>query len=550
MASSLAAMPVVAALAVVLMAHVAVADTTSLPLSGGPGDNAFLKASIVSDAEVDAALMTELKDMRALEEGVPVANADDLFAKIKGDVTSSEHAHRLGELEDALSPMYAALPKDKDGSLGHGSVRYALHRLLSAEHGWFVKGLEPERAPDAQKSSTALNFLKEWVPSHIQQFLETSMGKHRLGLHEVAVLAATVEDVARKEAIQRLQAVYDIYEQKQEEEVSEEMADEFIDTFVLVYHKAGNFTAKTSSEATKRVRTFRRKFKSGWDPFGAWLRELRKNVTHPDHAEAKLSFGQLARVIDQVGMKYAEFNSPFCLEMKDTLLGLEDQRPGRVLLADFYRKALAAKKFAFTEKIDYLRTLGALDESDPGKPRVIIPNYVASRPQCLEASGFYAICCVNQCEELMSHLEKKIANPTAKPKRIVEIVSAMSTGTVKAPRSLSESIIARLEQVATVHDGRVPLHGRLFAQWMHHAFPRECPFPHAMGVASPQTPDEWLAKSGAETHEATRDEMMCHVDGECAGGASFTPAEGAAAVQMDAGEIPWTDKEELQDDEL
>ena len=35
-----------------------------------------------------------------------------------------------------------------------------------------------------------------------------------------------------------------------------------------------------------------------------------------------------------------------------------------------------------------------------------------------------------------------------------------------------------MEQVASHHGGKVPLHGRLFAQWLHHAFPRECPYPH------------------------------------------------------------------------
>ena len=43
----------------------------------------------------------------------------------------------------------------------------------------------------------------------------------------------------------------------------------------------------------------------------------------------------------------------------------------------------------------------------------------------------------------------------------------------------------------------MPLHGRLFAQWMHHAFPRHCPFPHVSGTAERQS----LSKFQAERHE-------------------------------------------------
>ena len=42
----------------------------------------------------------------------------------------------------------------------------------------------------------------------------------------------------------------------------------------------------------------------------------------------------------------------------------------------------------------------------------------------------------------------------------------------------------------------VPLHGRLFAQWMHYAFPRHCPFPHVSG-----TKRQSLTEFQAERHE-------------------------------------------------
>merc|ERR1712007_266398 len=46
------------------------------------------------------------------------------------------------------------------------------------------------------------------------------------------------------------------------------------------------------------------------------------------------------------------------------------------------------------------------------------------------------------------------------------------------PPQLNGSLVAQLEQIAAAHGGNVPIHGRLFAQWLHYVFPRECPFPH------------------------------------------------------------------------
>ncbi|CAJ1431803.1 unnamed protein product [Effrenium voratum] len=36
-------------------------------------------------------------------------------------------------------------------------------------------------------------------------------------------------------------------------------------------------------------------------------------------------------------------------------------------------------------------------------------------------------------------------------------------------------------------------------RWMHHAFPRECPYPHEAGTTNPQTPDEWMKSNGRST---------------------------------------------------
>merc|ERR1740121_1195959 len=93
----------------------------------------------------------------------------------------------------------------------------------------------------------------------------------------------------------------------------------------------------------------------------------------------------------------------------------------------------------------------------------------------------------------MGRLEREIASPRAPPARIADVVSRIHSGTLDAPRNLSESLLARLEEIAEFNEGTVPLHGRLFSQWMHHAYPRECPFPPMADAERPMTPDEWHA---------------------------------------------------------
>merc|ERR1719293_535936 len=108
----------------------------------------------------------------------------------------------------------------------------------------------------------------------------------------------------------------------------------------------------------------------------------------------------------------------------------------------------------------------------------------------------------------------------------------LQTDTVDAPRNLSSALVARLEEIAQHHGGLVPLHGRLFAQWLHHAYPRECPFPHVAGAVEPMYPEEWAQRMGGGLLEVTQEVMKAHA--MRIGTAKMTPLE-----------LPWTFEEEL-----
>merc|ERR1740123_116831 len=45
---------------------------------------------------------------------------------------------------------------------------------------------------------------------------------------------------------------------------------------------------------------------------------------------------------------------------------------------------------------------------------------------------------------------------------------------------------------------------------MHHAYPRECSFPHISGATSPMSPDDYAAREGLDALDATMEEMEKH----------------------------------------
>jgi len=250
--------------------------------------------------------------------------------------------------------------------------------------------------------------------------------------------------------------------------------------------------------------------------------------------------------VDQISEKFGRFQDGECKRLKSALVEHDVRGTGRVPLSDFYSRGLTGT-WQFQENVNYLRQLGALDETNSMSPRVIIPNYISSPTNCIAASpsSFYSVCCLNECEGLMAHLERDIAAPEASPERILQLVSHLSSDTVDAPRNLSSALLDRLNDIASEHSGMVPLHGRLFTQWMHHAYPRECPFPHVAGTTSPVSPDEWMQETG-ESCFATDEEIQQYVGAESQ--QPVDPPEMADAIDsLDGDEdvLPWLPQEEL-----
>merc|ERR1719197_1442555 len=105
---------------------------------------------------------------------------------------------------------------------------------------------------------------------------------------------------------------------------------------------------------------------------------------------------------------------------------------------------------------------------------------------------------------------------------------------------LTRQLRQRLDEVAAHHGGMVPLHGRLFAQWMHHVYPRECPYPHVSGTADSKLADEWMQESGSDAR-ASEEEMKQFVEQS-----ANTATKEEAKYDLPVEDLmPWSSEEEL-----
>jgi hypothetical protein len=108
---------------------------------------------------------------------------------------------------------------------------------------------------------------------------------------------------------------------------------------------------------------------------------------------------------------------------------------------------------------------------------------------------------------MMNELEASIKSPVASPERILMLVQNMTSSSMMSPREVPADLTWKLNGIAEHHRGEVPLHGRLFAQWLHLAFPHECPYPHISAEGSELTAHRWLGGKAIASDDERRDHV-------------------------------------------
>merc|ERR1719420_2114364 len=165
-----------------------------------------------------------------------------------------------------------------------------------------------------------------------------------------------------------------------------------------------------------KVRASIKEFYPSWPATQGFTRKVLHDVAQG--VRETLTFADALRAVREIGVRYGLWQNRECRDLKQALVAMEEQCPGRVPLGDFYGSAVHGGKWQFSESEDYLRELGVLDESDPQRPSVVVPNYIGSPSNYVAYSQFYSVACLNECDPLMAHLEQELSTPFATPEKI------------------------------------------------------------------------------------------------------------------------------------
>merc|ERR1719387_3031965 len=101
---------------------------------------------------------------------------------------------------------------------------------------------------------------------------------------------------------------------------------------------------------------------------------------------------------------------------------------------------------------------------------------------------------MNECLPIQQKLEKHFHTPKVKPEELASAMQLLFSQNVTSGTALRSS----LDEVAAQNNGEIPLHSRLFLQWLHFAFPRDCPYPHKSGTFNPETIEQSFQRVGEE----------------------------------------------------
>merc|ERR1719321_224443 len=445
----------------------------------------------------------------------------------------------IKSIKATLTPMWRTLPKTS-GRVDRRTLRYLVHRYFMQTSSLMVRGFEPTRLTNDSHWGAA-DILSQMVPAYVESVLESHHStQNGFSLQDAVDMVLTLDQLVFDAESHLLEDIYKEQRRPLDRSLSYQGLRQVIESYLIKWMidaspEDHELLLSNKTLAAEILPHYHDLMKFGEGRIKAFefarqnqlAKKQDKKSFSINALSMKYSYDDAHKIVGGITRSFQSYWQSECETMKTQLVGMDTHHTGRVPLAKFYGTALDTD-WRFGESEAYLRELGALDETSSWRgPQVVIPNYLQATSNCIVSTSHYLVCCVNECESLMGEIEVAIDAPSATPAKIISVVGNMTSPTTlddDEPAHLTEDLKQQLEQIAKNHGGMVPLHGRLFAQWLHYVFPRECPFPHKMGAVVSATPNEY-----GDSFIASKEDM-----------------EKLAATAIDL-EIPTTmGKEELQ----
>eukprot|EP00928_Gymnodinium_smaydae_P011879 TRINITY_DN14347_c0_g2_i1.p1 TRINITY_DN14347_c0_g2~~TRINITY_DN14347_c0_g2_i1.p1 ORF type:complete len:552 (+),score=45.41 TRINITY_DN14347_c0_g2_i1:46-1701(+) len=386
---------------------------------------------------------------------------------------------RFERMKRFLQPMYKAFPKNENGYLNHPAVRYLLHRLFSQQYGWFVNDLVAGMGGKKWNDCTMSEFLTRNTPADIGNAFEKELSTTGIDLNSTALLAVTIEAVILETAKSSLSSTYNILGVNKAASVTKEKATEILyyNMFIRLMESTRVSTREAFTELNREEQVSL--IHNNYPKWKANLKFIRVLLDRFQPFRKSLNLTHVTGAMQELERRWALWSAADdCTELKNGLLEIEDGKDsGCVHLSDFYQHSFTPTGYMFQETPGFLRRQGVLEESQENNSHVVIANYLVSHTNCLPITSQYSACCPSDCGRLQLVIETSLQSSFGKPTSILDAL--------EGTRSISDKLVQRLNDIAKHHGGEIPIQGRLFAQWLHFAFPTECPYPHLADRVGP-----------------------------------------------------------------
>eukprot|EP00928_Gymnodinium_smaydae_P028334 TRINITY_DN21623_c0_g1_i1.p1 TRINITY_DN21623_c0_g1~~TRINITY_DN21623_c0_g1_i1.p1 ORF type:complete len:603 (-),score=94.46 TRINITY_DN21623_c0_g1_i1:121-1929(-) len=500
--------------------------------------------------------------------------ADALAAALEGRGPPREYDVATLELEEAARSIFGSVPQDASGKVTAESARYVLRRALTRRHGWHMHALEA----DASDDGVGLVATSRALASLVGNFGDSFARARRAGdfsFKQIVDLALAFEGLVRDEDAERLRKAVLIAGLHEDDPFEWNTGLRVLEVYMALLLNIDDFSTTLPEELDTSLFAL---MHPHWLETIEWITKALRSVSttlESNEGELSLWVGTL-RAVNYVTEHYRDLQHRECKELRNTLLELQaPSTPGRVPLVTFYEAVPNNTRFHFRESESYLLQLGALDASIAEHPLVVVANYLSSPANCVGGSAYYQFCCESGCERLFGELERRVGAPTASVEVIQELLAILP---IIAPRSdeaeqaveggarelsasstvtsstsgtfepaLDGRLLDRLKTIAAHHGGVVPIHGRLFAQLMHHAFPRECPFPQKSTREIGES-GSWLTEEEARNYVERHPRQLARAnvrEAEPYVADVESVAESDAVEAVPAAPLRWTAEEEL-----
>jgi hypothetical protein len=418
-----------------------------------------------------------------------------------------------------------------------------VHRHFMQRSSLSIRGLEPMR-PANESSWGTPDILSQRVPALVEKVLQGGHARKGFTLQDAAMMVGILQQLVFDSETTLLEKVYRSGDKRTTWLLSRVGLHQILESYIVHWIMGQDEEGVRALEEDPML--LETQFPHWKQVSGFVLGQIknferRRQQSLPavkDSGRAltgRFTFDEAHEIVGSITNSFGLYWETECRVMKDALVKMDKSGTGRVRLSEFYAAALD-DEWRFGESEAYLRQLGALDETSRwhGK-QVIIPNYLQAASNCIVGTDYYLVCCANECEGLMDEIELAIPKPVAEVEEVLAAVRNLTSNEDDEPVVVSRVLEDSLGQIARKHGGKVPIHGRLFAQWLHYLFPRECPFPHKAGNAASLLPHQY-----GDGYVATKDELTAH--------ASRKNATVAGDREGDHWMSQWSHEEELAAD--